>query len=58
MNPTQATRAWIYRVATAAMPLLIAYGVVNEQDAALWIGAVAALLVPGLAAANTPRHES
>jgi hypothetical protein len=58
MNPTQNVRAWIYRVATAAMPLLIAYGVVKEQDAALWIGAVSALLVPGLAAANTPRSSS
>jgi hypothetical protein len=57
MNPTQNVRAWIYRVATAAMPLLIAYGVVKEQDAALWIGAISALLVPGLAAVNTPRSD-
>lgn len=48
-------RAWIYRVAAAVMPLAIAYGIVDEQRAALWLAAVAALVVPGLAAANTPR---
>lgn len=57
MNPTQNVRAWIYRVATAVMPLLIAYGVVNEKDAALWIGAVTSLTVSGLAAVNTPRSQ-
>ncbi len=55
MNPSQHTRAWIYRVATAAMPLLIAYGVVQDKDAALWLGVISAVLVPGLAAVNTPR---
>lgn len=55
MNPSQNTRAWIYRVATAVMPLLIAYGVVKDADAALWLGVVSAVLVPGLAAVNTPR---
>ena len=55
MNPSQATRAWIYRIATAVMPLLIVAGVVQDSDAALWLGVVSAVLVPGLAAVNTPR---
>lgn len=50
---SEATRAWIYRVATAALPLLVIYGIVDEQTAPLWLAAVGALLVPGLAAANT-----
>lgn len=48
-------RAWVYRVATAVMPLLIAYGIVDDQKAAMWIGVATAVLVPGLAAANTSR---
>ena len=48
-------RADIYRVATAVLPLLVAYGVVRDTDAALWLAAIGSLLVPGLAAANTPR---
>lgn len=47
------TRAWIYRVLTAAVPLVIAYGIVDEQTAALWLGLVGAMLGTGLAAVNT-----
>jgi hypothetical protein len=55
MNIPQHVRAWIYRVATAAMPLAITWGIVNDKDAALWLGVISAVLVPGLAAVNTPR---
>jgi hypothetical protein len=41
------TRAWIYRVATALLPLLILYGVVSEAEAALWVGVLAAVLAVG-----------
>lgn len=54
------TRRWIYGIAIAAVPLLVAYGVVAESDAALWIGLAGAVLgtgVPALAAANTPSAE-
>lgn len=50
------TRRWIYGIAVAAVPLLVAYGVIAESDAALWIGLAGAVLgtgVPALAAANT-----
>lgn len=46
-------RRWVYGVATAVIPLLIAYGIVDEQTAPLWVALVAAVLVPGLAAAGT-----
>jgi len=47
------TRAWIYRVLTAAVPLAVAYGHVSEQEAALWLAVAAAVLGTGLAALNT-----
>lgn len=49
----EATRAWIYRVLTAVVPILIAYGVLDEQVAPLWVALGAAVLGTGLAAANT-----
>lgn len=54
---TQATRAWIYRVTTAAMPLLIVYGVVTDETAPLWVGMAAAILGTGTAAAHTPARR-
>lgn len=49
----EATRGWIYRVLTAVVPILIAYGVLDEQVAPLWVALGAAGLGTGLAAANT-----
>ena len=52
-------RRWIYGVATAVIPLLIAYGVVDDQTAPLWVALVAAVLVPGMAtAATVPSNAS
>lgn len=50
---SEATRAWIYRVLTAVVPLLIVYGVLDEQSAPLWVALGAAVLGTGMAAANT-----
>lgn len=49
----EATRAWIYRVLTAVVPILIAYGVIGEQVAPLWIALGGAVLGIGMAAKNT-----
>lgn len=38
------TRAWIYRIATALVPVLTGYGVVEESKAALWLGLAGAVL--------------
>ena len=38
------TRRWIYGIAVTAVPLLVAYGVIAESDAALWIGLAGAVL--------------
>ena len=49
----EATRAWIYRVLTAAVPLVTAYGSIAQRTAALWLGVIGALLGIGLASMNT-----
>lgn len=50
----QKLRAWGYRVVTAAVPLLTAYGVVADQMTPYWVALGAAVLGTGTAAANTP----
>jgi hypothetical protein len=49
----EVTRAWIYRVLTAAVPLVTAYGIIDQRTAALWVGVIGALLGIGLASMNT-----
>lgn len=46
-------RAWIYRVLTAAQPLIVAYGITTNETAALWLAFASAVLGLGLATANT-----
>ena len=45
-------RRWIYGVALAAVPLLVALGIVEESIAPLIIALVGAVIAPGLALAN------
>lgn len=50
------TRAWIYRIAAAAVPLATGYGVIADSQAALWLGLLGAVLGFGtnvMASANT-----
>jgi len=49
----EVTRAYIYRVLTAAVPLITAYGIIDQRTAALWLGVIGALLGIGLASMNT-----
>lgn len=46
-------RAYLYRVLTALSPLAIAYGVVEDSKAALWLGAASAVLGTGTASVYT-----
>lgn len=48
-------RKWVYLVLTAGVPLLILYGVVDEQSAPMWVALAAAALGFPLAAANTSK---
>ena len=50
------TRAYLYRIVAAAIPLLILAGVITGEDAAVWLGLASAVLGlggAGLATANT-----
>lgn len=49
----EATRAWIYRVLLALQPLVVAYSLATEEQAALWLGVASAVLGAGLATVNT-----
>lgn len=50
---SEQARAWVYRVLTAAVPLAIAYGVVDDRTASLWVAFAGAVLGLGLATVNT-----
>jgi hypothetical protein len=57
----QRLRGWLYRVGTAVVPLLVAYGVVADSKAALWVGLLGAALGGGelaIAAAHTPTEKT
>lgn len=57
----QPVRAWLYRIGAAVVPLLVFYGVLAEDAAALWLGVLGAILGFGqatLAAVHTPTHSS
>lgn len=43
----QTTRAWLYRIGAALVPILVAYGVIADTDAALWLGLLGAVLATG-----------
>lgn len=47
------TRAWIYRVLTAALPILTFAGVLTDEAGPLVAGLIAAVFGAGLAANNT-----
>jgi hypothetical protein len=42
-------RRWLYGVALTCVPLLVAYGVLDESAAPLWIAFAASFLAPTLA---------
>ena len=54
------TRKYLYNVAKAAMPLLIALGAINQNNAGLILSLIAAVLsyaVPDLASKNVSEEE-
>lgn len=51
--PSPTARRYIYGIAAAGLPLLIAYGVLSQEHAPLWLALIGAILIPGMAWANT-----
>lgn len=50
---TPKVRRYLYAIVTALVPILIAYGVVDETTSALWVALSAAVLGTGTAVAHT-----
>ena len=61
MNLNATTRTYIYAIATAVMPILVAYGLLTPDKAPLWLalaGAILAAAPPVLAIRNiTPDDD-
>jgi hypothetical protein len=55
--PSERTRAYIYRLLLAAGPVAVFYGLVTEQELAVWLTLAAQALGVGLAVANTTTKE-
>lgn len=41
------TRTYIYAIAVAVMPILVAYGLLSAEQAPLWLALAAAILAAG-----------
>lgn len=51
---TAERRAWVYRVVTAVSLIAAGYGIIDDSQAGLWVGLVAAFIGAGTATAHTP----
>ena len=51
---TPQARGWLYGILTALVPLLITYGVLDQQTAPLWLALAASILGTSTALAHTP----
>lgn len=49
---TPQVRQWLYGVAMVVLPILVAYGVLDDARAPLWAALVGGILVPGVALAH------
>ena len=49
----ESTRAYVYRIVLALIPIAVIYNVVQESEVAVWTALAAAVLSTGLATANT-----
>ncbi|QFG13457.1 holin [Gordonia phage Powerball] len=52
-TPTPAQRQWLYAVITALVPILVVYGIVDDNSVTLWLALAAAVLGTGTAFAHT-----
>ena len=51
-------RKWLYGISLTVIPLLVAYGVINEDAAPLWVALVGSFLAPTLALTHLSPVES
>lgn len=58
MNLSAKTRIWLYAILLAIQPLAVAYGLVNDTTATLWVNLGAAIISGGLALSNITPDDS
>ena len=51
-------RRWLYGVTTALVPLLVAYGIIDEATAPLWVALAVQVFATATAFVNTPTPET
>lgn len=51
---TPQVRRWAYGIITAAVPLLVVYGIIEASTAPLWLALAASVLGTATALAHTP----
>lgn len=51
---TPQVRKWAYGIITAAVPLLVVYGIIEASTAPLWLALAASVLGTATALAHTP----
>lgn len=54
MNIPASVRRQLYPVALAVAALAVGYGLLTEEQAALWVAVVASIVGTGVATANRP----
>ncbi len=50
-------RKWLYGVSLTVVPLLVAYGIIEKDEAPLWIALAGSILAPTLALAHLPAKD-
>lgn len=48
-------RRWLYAIVTCVVPLLVAYGIFDQETAALWAALAASMLGTTVAGLHTPK---
>lgn len=54
---TPDVRRWLYGIATALVPILVVYGVIESTTAPMWVALVASVLGTGTALVHVPKDE-
>lgn len=54
---SERARAYYYGIVTAAAPVAVFYGVIEDQAAPLWIGLAASVFGTGMARVNTSTRQ-
>ncbi len=50
-------RKWLYGVSLTIVPLLVGYGIIEQDNAPLWIALAGSILAPSLALAHLPAKD-